>query len=560
MKIKKVKIKNFRCFEDITISNIHHTQGIIGENATGKTAILEAINLVTSPGYTTSKIDESDFNNKDLGNIRISIEFDSYYYFLWYYAYHYYRQIPCKKVSLEIKRRERSTGKALSDEFVTKHCAVPKTYLDKSHLDLGEEQANENIPDFVKYVEEDKNFILTIRSGEERTVGWRDLFLRNDNTKKFPNVFYFDKDREREAKVGYNSLLSRIAKDLNWRYYQNANLTSDTELWENYYRSVISAVENEKNRRIIYPLQEQLQDFLGRTYNQIELSLLNLEHPFKKSFFSQRSPGTANQIPVENMGSGIYIALALFLSKTVSELSKESIIILIDEPELHLHPQAQKTLFRTIQELNYQIIYTTHSDIFVDLAEWKGIKRLNSAFDLFPRQIMLETEFQDEPLRTHLQDIKNYYRDKTIYLRENNELLFARKCLLVEGAVDKFAVQNLSLLMGYNFSNVTIIDCHSKSKIPDYQILGRAFGIDFFTLYDQDQNKEDFEEAHKSLNEELEEYSLDEQSFSFETSLDDLLRHKGSAACDYVDSIDDLDEIDEEILEAIEKINNWNTV
>lgn len=51
---KSLTIKNFRCFEEITIDNIERVNLIGGINNVGKTALLEVISLLNS------------LNNKDI--------------------------------------------------------------------------------------------------------------------------------------------------------------------------------------------------------------------------------------------------------------------------------------------------------------------------------------------------------------------------------------------------------------------------------------------------------------------------------------------------------------
>jgi recombinational DNA repair ATPase RecF len=49
MKITKVEIENFRCFERLAVSLEEDITAIIGVNAAGKTALLDAIALAISP-------------------------------------------------------------------------------------------------------------------------------------------------------------------------------------------------------------------------------------------------------------------------------------------------------------------------------------------------------------------------------------------------------------------------------------------------------------------------------------------------------------------------------
>jgi len=58
--------------------------------------------------------------------------------------------------------------------------------------------------------------------------------------------------------------------------------------------------------------------------------------------------------------------ISLLFLETLASLSKEQIIILIDEPELHLHPQLQEEFVQYLHSLSSekQIILSTHSPFF----------------------------------------------------------------------------------------------------------------------------------------------------------------------------------------------------
>src|SRR5581483_2873968 len=128
----------------------------------------------------------------------------------------------------------------------------------------------------------------------------------------------------------------------------------------------------------------KLRQFAGKEFDDLELSLLDVEQPFSKAFFSRRS--ATNQIEQKNLGSGISILLAYFLIEIVSCSSKEKFMFLIDEPELHLHPQLQQQLLDEFRDAAFQIIYTTQSGCFVDVAEWRSITKFAADFTTAPTE------------------------------------------------------------------------------------------------------------------------------------------------------------------------------
>ena len=107
MRIAKASIKNFRSHRDIML-DFQKLHVILGENATGKTAVLEALNYATSPYYLASRFDEQDFNAEDLGDIDIRLEFDRYFIVKIPDGY-VSQQVPCSGVHLTVKRRDKAT-------------------------------------------------------------------------------------------------------------------------------------------------------------------------------------------------------------------------------------------------------------------------------------------------------------------------------------------------------------------------------------------------------------------------------------------------------------------
>jgi len=85
----------------------------------------------------------------------------------------------------------------------------------------------------------------------------------------------------------------------------------------------------------------------------------------------------------------------------------------------------------------------------------------------------------------HLDEIGQHRQHVATLMRENNELLFARGAVLVEGPVDKYAIEVLSETVGDDLSQLTVIACHGKNKIPYYQILCQAFAVPYFTVFDR---------------------------------------------------------------------------
>jgi AAA15 family ATPase/GTPase len=547
MKIERIKVENFRCFKNLDLP-IEYCHALVGENGAGKTSILEAINLATSSGQ--AHLNEQDFNNADLGDLSIEVIFDEPFLIRLPDGYTT-QDIPCKSILLKAHRREKAAaGKAFSDSFVTEKFAVPIEYADGHKPDFSAEEADLRIPNSVTKTA--NGFESPRQTGSKFKFTSNRLTLQNE-TINFPNVFYFDRDREEQAKVGYNSVLQKVVKDLNWRYRKGWDQTDVHDKWNQFYNAVISTVETPKSERIIGPIKEKIKRVAGVDFADLELGLLEIEQPFSKAFFSRRD-GT-NQIDQRRFGSGISILLAYFLLETVSSLSKESTIFLIDEPELHLHPQLQKALFKEFQESKYQTIYTTQSDCFINIATWRSVTRFQKEFLVFPKIEDLNEVLDGKKLVKHLDEIKRWHQHQSIFFREDNQIFFSRKCLLVEGPAELYGIPILAQILRKDLNNITIISCNGKGKIPYYQLLCRSFHIPFFTLFDLDGASE-----NQGDNQRPRDWADTNGLAMFSTSFEKLFGisgdHKTSDLLVKIDSIT-ISDIPAEISTAIAAIETW---
>jgi len=554
MKIKKITIKNFRAFKNsTTIEFEENYTTLVGKNGTGKTSILEAINLATNFSFTESKIRPDDFNS-DTEPIEIEVEFDNYFFLKiadWI-------KLPSKKIKLVAKYRDKSSpGKAFSTIFTTTHIAIPECYQKYDELKPSL-ASTKYVPPKVQLNTETNNYEYWVKkNGEFKEIQSRLLEIYGqDNLENFPRIFYFSKERDKDLKPGYFTTFQKILDELNWRFfkdYKTSERDDYVKKWENIYSFIINKVEDPKQSKIINHLKNKINEFLGEKFKSFEISLFNLRQPFDNAFFSLRENDKI--ITLSRMASGELMIIAYFLLKLTSELSKEEIIFLIDDPELHLHPQLQYKLFNEVKSSPFQHVLTTHSDIFIDLGNWKTIKRLTDN-GIYPNDELLKKKYGssvklEKELRGHLDDIKTFCQDKTIFYREDNEMLFCDKCLLVEGPNDKYGLLALAERKKYDWSKLTIRYCSSKNKIHFYQTICLAYGIKHFVVYDQDNNGKD------SL---IEELSINSNVFSFSSSFEELMGYSKEVRLNKLLEIINnckIEDLNKEIQNCLEAINEF---
>jgi predicted ATP-dependent endonuclease of OLD family len=194
MKIKSVFIKNFRAIQEQQFT-IKDLSILIGNNGTGKTSVLEAIHFVLSPYFISGRIKHTDFFNGSDEPIIIEIELTDAFEAELPDGFTT-QKVSCNKVHLEIKKRDRATSnKAFSDGFVTNHYIVP-----------------------VQAKSDEKGWSVKRKNGSDYEFTERTLSLGNAQIENFPRSFYFNKNREQQIKKGYNSSITSVLDDFNWRY------------------------------------------------------------------------------------------------------------------------------------------------------------------------------------------------------------------------------------------------------------------------------------------------------------------------------------------------------
>jgi predicted ATP-dependent endonuclease of OLD family len=342
MKIQSIHIQNFRSILDQTF-NLNDLSILIGNNGTGKTSILEAINFCLSPYSINGRIKHTDFYNGVDTPITIELVFNETFSIDIQDGYNT-QSISCNKIHLDIKKREKATpNKSFSDGFVTNHYAVPV-----------QEKAT------------DRGWSIKRKNNSSFDFTERHLSLSNVQSNDLPRCFYFNRNREQQIKKGYNSSITQVFDDFNWRFtkeLRKASNNSTTIITDKYKleKSIFELIDDSAIEKSFLALNDKLKSF---GLDDVRLSLMDGNAPFDSAFLSN-TIGSLD-MAVSNLGSGIEMIISLLFLETLASLSKENILILIDEPELHLHPQLQEILINYLISLspNKQIVISTHSPYF----------------------------------------------------------------------------------------------------------------------------------------------------------------------------------------------------
>lgn len=338
MKVEKITIKNFRGIDDkgieVPISNFNI---LIGDNGTSKTAILEALFFCLMRNFTASKLSIDDFyEGKDV-EIEITVYFDSHFTVSIPDGYTK-QKITCQGITLKAhKRTMAAQGKAFNDLVVINHFYLPV----EARTEDGWEKKRGTGTSF-KFTE------LQL-----------DVYYA---TADIPSVFYFSKTREKQLVAGYNSSLSNIIDELNWRFEKKERAKAEDAKFKHKnsdtHKYIFDNTDGDSLAKTVDALNEKLKT-IGIA--PVSLNLLKTLSPYDKA---ELVHGFDNfELPISRAGSGIEMIISILFLETLASISKEDVFIIVDEPELHLHPTLQDRLVKYFEQIctSCQIVISTHS-------------------------------------------------------------------------------------------------------------------------------------------------------------------------------------------------------
>ena len=335
MQIKSIHIQNFKSIRDLSVRDIENALILVGKNNTGKTVVLDAIRAV-SGDY---EVRDTDFNEKKQ-NIEIAMELEVTEEDLHllhargiisnYKRFDKWKQDFCEKLPSY-------TGGVL--HFT---CAINQN--GKVRYDDGTHKNNRYIPEVLPKL----HFIDTTR-----------------NVAPLQEDLLMFQESEELSRLRSNACMFNSAKTCN-HCFQCIGLINQKKPEDLQIHETARLLEYKMYQLNLNKFAEKINENY-RKNGGIEEIRCNLSCNVEELFSIQVEAWheeAKHLSPVERLGNGMKSIYMLSLLETYIEDEKSiPSIIIVEYPELFLHPSLQKTASKILYRLSKknQVIFTTHS-------------------------------------------------------------------------------------------------------------------------------------------------------------------------------------------------------
>ena len=531
MRLVRLNIKNFRSIKNIEGLRVEPLQGFVGENNAGKSNFLRAIDCFLSAGGAGGMTPD-DFNDPaqqatieaEFGGLSESernrlrtyligdrlilqkrltiIQDDRSGKTKVTTEYHGYRAEPRDWWLSTAKVIEKKGNRPIWKDIATEHGILDYVCSKDGRVNKASYEAG-----LTKLLYERNDIEYDAPElGQTQALGIQQNLLAS--LPKFhllPAITDYSDEIDRRSS---STIFRRLMADLADRIMRSDPRYGEIETTLSKLHQLLNpAIEGEEPQRLeaLSNVEIALRDTIRRLMPSVDGVQLTVEVGESKDIFAKGvtikvDDGVLTDVLAKGHGMqrSIVFALLQMLIKSGQQQGEARPIILgIEEPELYIHPNAQRLIYRVLKEFSGltddadqalgtdQVIYTTHSPAFVDIIRYEriGVVRKEPAAGTIIRQCAVGVLGTVEE--------RKGFKLLTSFGLKHNELFFARDCIIVEGPEDEVGIIATARKLGViadlpDEIGLSIVVADGKGDVPKFQKVLNAFGFDYGVLLELD--------------------------------------------------------------------------
>ena len=419
MYISELIINGYRnCGEKSRLSFNAGLKILVGENASGKSTIIDALRMILRDPEQPY-ISEDDFYKSFIGNVQK------------------------RNIQIDVTLRDLS-----QEEKVTFLSWCNAEFDAELHMEV------ESKPNPKGY------FKKSIWGGKSKASAFE------EDTFDFINVIYLPALRNAEEKLT-NGRKSRLALLLKHQYKNEARQNELVTAFNDFNKSVIKNKDNKFNEiakargDINTAMEKSMGNVFGQSVNLqfTENSFSSILQSIKMVFFpnvGEMDDEKFRDVAINSLGYNNLLYIATVFAELEAMNNNLFTVLLIEEPEAHLHPQIQSKLIKYLQKLsneknNLQIILTTHSAVLASSVSVDTIIHVTGT-----ETGITVKKLSDFGLDESIKNYLNRWMDIT-----KSTLLFSKGVILVEGICEAMLLPAFApiVLRKYNKDHQRKLPC-----------------------------------------------------------------------------------------------------
>lgn len=451
MYISELIINGYRnCGEKSRLSFNAGLNILVGENASGKSTIIDALRMILRDPEQPY-ISEDDFYKSFIGNVQK------------------------RNIQIDVTLRNLS-----QEEKVTFLSWCNAEFDAELHMEV------ESKPNPKGY------FKKSIWGGKSKASAFE------EDTFDFINVIYLPALRNAEEKLT-NGRKSRLALLLKHQYKNEARQNELVTAFNDFNKSVIKNKDNKFNEiaKARGDINTAMEKSMGNVFSQsvnlqfTENSFFSILQSIKMVFFpnvGEMDDEKFRDVAINSLGYNNLLYIATVFAELEAMNNNLFTVLLIEEPEAHLHPQIQSKLIKYLQKLsnekkNLQIILTTHSAVLASSVSVDAIIHVTGT-----ETGITVKKLSDFRLDDSIKNYLNRWMDIT-----KSTLLFSKGVILVEGICEAMLLPAFApiVLRKYNKEHQRKLPCTlEEAGVTVVNINGINFKYFYPLFCDTDWNEE----------------------------------------------------------------------